>query len=99
MPVFETVKVAAIQACPLILDAEATTDKAWCCHHRPRGGKIVAGPLYDEEGIVTAEIDLKVGLHAKRWFDVVGHYKRIDPGASHPDSGGEGWPSFPVSDT
>ena len=44
----------------------------------PRGGKIIAGPLYDEEGIVTAEIDLKMGLRAKRWFDVVGHYKRID---------------------
>ncbi|MFP5353008.1 MAG: carbon-nitrogen hydrolase family protein [Actinomycetota bacterium] len=44
----------------------------------PRGGKIIAGPLYDEEGIVTAEIDLKMGLRAKRWFDVVGHYRRID---------------------
>lgn len=43
----------------------------------PRGGSIVAGPLYDKEGIVTADIDLKVGLHAKRWFDVVGHYSRI----------------------
>jgi hypothetical protein len=25
---------------------------------------------------VTAECDLLVGLHAKRWFDVVGHYSR-----------------------
>lgn len=48
----------------------------------PRGGEVIAGPLYDEEGIVIAEIDLKVGLHAKRWFDVVGHYKRIDLGTS-----------------
>lgn len=47
----------------------------------PRGGSIIAGPLYDEEGMVTATLDLKVGLSAKRWFDVVGHYKRIDPGA------------------
>ena len=65
----------------------------------PRGGDVIAGPLYDKEGIVSAEIDLKVGLHAKRWFDVVGHYKRIDPATSQPDSGGEGWPISPVSDT
>lgn len=44
----------------------------------PRGGEVVAGPLYGKEGIVTADIDLRVGLSAKRWFDVVGHYKRID---------------------
>lgn len=43
----------------------------------PRGGSVVAGPLYDAEGMVCADIDLKVGLHAKRWFDVVGHYSRI----------------------
>ena len=65
----------------------------------PRGGEVIAGPLYDDEGIVVAEIDLKVGLHAKRWFDVVGHYKRIEPGASPSEEGGEGWPSFRVSDT
>ena len=65
----------------------------------PRGGEVIAGPLYDKEGIVTAEIDLKVGLHAKRWFDVVGHYKRIGPDISQPDPGGEAWPSSPVSDT
>ena len=41
----------------------------------PRGGEVIAGPLYDEEGIVTADVDLRVGLHAKRWFDVVGHYR------------------------
>jgi nitrilase len=65
----------------------------------PRGGEVIAGPLYDEEGIVTAEIDLKVGLHAKRWFDVVGHYKRIAAEVRQPDPGGEGWPSSPASDT
>jgi nitrilase len=65
----------------------------------PQGGEVIAGPLYDKEGIVSAEIDLKVGLHAKRWFDVVGHYKRIDPATSQLDSGGEGWPISPVSDT
>lgn len=44
----------------------------------PLGGEIIAGPLYDREGIVSAEIDLKKGLNAKRWFDVVGHYSRPD---------------------
>lgn len=41
----------------------------------PQGGSVIAGPLYDAEGIVTADIDLRVGLHAKRWFDSVGHYR------------------------
>jgi nitrilase len=35
---------------------------------------VIAGPLYDEEGIVIADCDLREGLHAKRWFDSVGHY-------------------------
>ena len=44
----------------------------------PTSGNVVAGPLYDEEGIVTADCDLRAGLHAKRSFDVVGHYGRED---------------------
>jgi nitrilase len=44
----------------------------------PSSGEVIAGPLYDEEGIVEAECDLRVGLHAKRWFDSVGHYSRED---------------------
>jgi nitrilase len=44
----------------------------------PDGGEVIAGPLYDEEGIVVADCDLRVSLHAKRWFDVVGHYSRAD---------------------
>lgn len=42
------------------------------------GGHIIAGPLYDAEGIVTADCDLRDALHAKRYFDVVGHYGRAD---------------------
>jgi len=41
-------------------------------------GKVVAGPLYDAEGIVTYDCDLRDALHAKRYFDVVGHYSRRD---------------------
>src|SRR3954454_19181420 len=44
----------------------------------PTSGEVIAGPLYDEEGMVLAECDLRRGLHAKRWFDAVGHYARTD---------------------
>jgi nitrilase len=44
----------------------------------PTGGNVIAGPLYGEEGVVTADCDLSTGLHAKRWFDSVGHYSRED---------------------
>lgn len=44
----------------------------------PTGGTVIAGPLYHEEGIVIADCDLRVGLRAKRWFDVAGHYSRED---------------------
>jgi predicted amidohydrolase len=42
----------------------------------PTWGEVIAGPLYDREGIVSADCDLRAGLHAKRWFDAVGHYAR-----------------------
>jgi nitrilase len=42
------------------------------------GGKIVAGPLHETHGVVSAEIDLgRVGM-ARRNLDVVGHYARPD---------------------
>jgi nitrilase len=44
----------------------------------PTWGEIVAGPLYGEEGMVVYDCDLRDGLHAKRWFDAVGHYSRED---------------------
>jgi nitrilase len=42
----------------------------------PTWGNIVAGPLYGEEGMLVHDCDLRDGLHAKRWFDAVGHYSR-----------------------
>jgi nitrilase len=57
----------------------------------PLDGSFVGGPLYDTEGIVTADIDLRVGLHAKRWFDVVGHYSRI-AGTEQPSATGTSEP-------
>jgi nitrilase len=58
-------------------DGEEVFGRGGACIVSP-GGKIVAGPLYDAEGIVTADCDLRDALHAKRYFDVVGHYNRTD---------------------
>lgn len=44
----------------------------------PREGRVVAGPLYGEEGMLVHDCDLRIGLHAKRLFDAVGHYSRDD---------------------
>jgi nitrilase len=76
----------------------------------PVGGEVIAGPLYDREGIVTAECDLRKGLHAKRWFDSAGHYSREDvllpelgapngEPASPPDRGHERPPDITARDS
>ena len=44
----------------------------------PKWGEVVAGPLYGEEGMLVHDCDLRVGLHAKRYFDAVGHYSRSE---------------------
>jgi nitrilase len=67
----------------------------------PDEGRVIAGPLYGEEGIVVADCDLRVALHAKRWFDAVGHYSREDVLArlvAGPDEDGApaGLPSNPA---
>lgn len=41
-------------------------------------GEYLAGPLFGEEGILTAEIDLDLIIQAKMDFDPVGHYNRPD---------------------
>ncbi|MEE8146078.1 MAG: carbon-nitrogen hydrolase family protein [Longimicrobiales bacterium] len=41
-------------------------------------GDCLAGPLFDEEGIVSAELDLGDVVRGKFDFDVVGHYARAD---------------------
>jgi len=48
------------------------------CIVDPLWGEVVAGPLYGEEGSLIADCDLRRGIHAKRWFDVVGHYSRAE---------------------
>ena len=44
----------------------------------PGAGEVIAGPLYDREGMLVADCDLRAALHAKRLFDAVGHYGRED---------------------
>lgn len=41
-------------------------------------GRILAGPLEAEEGLLYADVDLDTITEAKRMFDVVGHYARPD---------------------
>ncbi|MEN8250821.1 MAG: carbon-nitrogen hydrolase family protein, partial [Bacteroidota bacterium] len=41
-------------------------------------GKVLAGPLYDKEGLLTAEVDLDEIVRSKMDFDVNGHYARND---------------------
>jgi nitrilase len=42
------------------------------------GGKIIAGPLHEERGVLYADVDLeRIGM-ARRSLDVVGHYSRPD---------------------
>lgn len=41
-------------------------------------GEIIAGPLWDKEGILYAELDLAEITKAKIDFDVIGHYSRPD---------------------
>jgi nitrilase len=41
-------------------------------------GEILAGPLYGEEGILTADFDLDDVVSSRMDFDVTGHYSRDD---------------------
>src|SRR4051795_2781644 len=57
----------------------------------PGEGEVIAGPLYGEEGMVVADCNLREGLHAKRFFDAVGHYGREEvllPTATLPNLNG-----------
>ncbi len=41
-------------------------------------GHVLAGPLYDQEGILIADLDMAQVARSKFDFDVVGHYARPD---------------------
>jgi nitrilase len=73
---------------PVAVDRDAVYGRGGACIVDPEWGEVVAGPLYDREGVVTWDCDLRRGLYAKRWFDAVGHYSRDDvlplpPAAQH----------------
>jgi len=59
-------------------DGKAVFGEGGAAIVEPTWGGVVAGPLRGEEGMVVADCDLRDGLHAKRWFDAVGHYSRSD---------------------
>ena len=63
---------------PVDVDRDAVYGRGGAAIVEPSWGEVIAGPLYDAEGILTADCDLRIGLHAKRWFDAVGHYSRTD---------------------
>ncbi|MEZ4638009.1 MAG: hypothetical protein R2856_24120 [Caldilineaceae bacterium] len=41
-------------------------------------GEVLAGPLYGEEGILYADLDMAEVAQSKFDFDVTGHYARPD---------------------
>ncbi|CAH2035183.1 unnamed protein product [Thlaspi arvense] len=41
-------------------------------------GKVLAGPNFESEGIITADLDLGDVARAKLYFDVVGHYSKLE---------------------
>lgn len=58
-------------------DPDAIVCRGGSCIVDPLG-QVLAGPLWDEEGILTATIDLGVILQGAFDFDPVGHYSRPD---------------------
>ena len=63
---------------PVEVDRDTVYGRGGACIVDPAWGEVVAGPLHDREGTVAWDCDLRRGLHAKRWFDAVGHYSRDD---------------------
>jgi nitrilase len=60
-----------------IQDSTAIFGRGGACVVAPNG-EVIDGPLYDTEGMLVVDCDLRDSLHAKRYFDVVGHYSRSD---------------------
>ena len=58
-------------------DPEAIVSRGGACIVDPLG-KVLAGPLWDKEGIISAEIDVAAVTRALYDFDPVGHYSRPD---------------------
>ena len=41
-------------------------------------GEVLAGPIWNEEGLLTAELDFSILAKSKLDFEVIGHYSRND---------------------
>jgi len=65
-------------------DPDAVVCRGGACIVDPLGN-VLAGPLWDREGIVTAEIDLATTVRGAFDFDPVGHYARPDVFRLHVD--------------
>jgi nitrilase len=63
--------------CPIDAAADAVLIRGGSIIAGPLG-EVLAGPVYDREAILTAEIDLAALPRAKYDFDAVGHYARPD---------------------
>jgi predicted amidohydrolase len=63
---------------PVPIDRDTVYGRGGAAIVEPTWGGVIAGPLHDKEGMLVADCDLREGLHAKRWFDAVGHYGRED---------------------
>lgn len=63
---------------PVEIDRDRVYGSGGAVVVEPSAGRVIAGPLRDAEGLVVVDCDLRVGLRAKRLFDVVGHYGRRD---------------------
>ena len=58
-------------------DAAAVVTRGGSCIVNPLGD-VITGPVYDEEAILTADLDLGDTVRGKFDLDVVGHYARPD---------------------
>jgi nitrilase len=63
---------------PVPVEHDVTYGRGGAVIVEPTWGEVIAGPIYDTETVLVADCDLRAGLHAKRWFDAVGHYSRTD---------------------
>ena len=58
-------------------DPDAIVTRGGSCIVSPLG-ELVAGPVYDDEAILIADVDLRDTIRGKFDLDVVGHYARPD---------------------
>jgi predicted amidohydrolase len=63
---------------PVDVDRDVVYGRGGAAIVEPTWGEVIAGPVYDTETVLVADCDLRAGLHAKRWFDAIGHYSRTD---------------------